>query len=102
MSNRSQTIKLISLLTVLIAALGGGGYGGYQIKTHQIEDLQETNKIQDVALGKNLYRTTDLETDVLDLKDEIKELRKEVAQIYTQQQVMDGKLDILVEGYSGD
>ena len=102
MKNRSQAIKLIAAVTALVVALGGGGYGGYQIKTQQINNLQETNRQQDLSLGKNLYRTTDLEGDVLEMKDDINELRKEIAELKTGQKVMDTKLDILVEGYSGD
>lgn len=93
----NKTTKLIAAITALIIALGSGGFGGYRIA-----NLEETNKHQDVASGKNLYRTIDLETDFLELKAEIKELRKEVGKVHSQQMVMDAKLDILVEGYSGN
>ena len=102
MANRSQAIKLISVITALIVAISGAGVGGWFLKSEDIENLQETNKTQDKVLGSTVHKTLDLENDVLEIKAELKHMCQTLDSMRLVQHGMNIKLDILVEGYSGD
>lgn len=102
MGHKSQTIKLITVITALVVALSGAGAGGWFLKGEDIKSLEQANKTQDEVLGKTVYKTLDLEKDMLEIKTEVKELRRELREFKTGQDIMNTKLDILVNGYSGN
>lgn len=102
MTNKSQAIRLISVVTALIVAISGAGVGGWFLKSEDINSLEEANKAQDEVLGKTVYKTLDLEADVIEIKTEVKQMCHSLDSMRLVLHGMNIKLDILVEGYSGD
>lgn len=102
MADRSQTIKLITVITALIVAISGAGVGGWFLKSEDISSLEQANKDQDKVLGKTVYKTLDLEADVIEIKTEVKQMCHSLDSMKFVLHGMNTKLDILVDGYRGD
>lgn len=88
MANRSNTVKMITAITAGVVALsGGGGVGGYYA----------TKEMAEMATEADIFRR-----DISILNERIVNVEQTVDSIQDVALRMDTKLDILVEGYSGD
>jgi hypothetical protein len=96
------TIKLITAITALVIALSGAGAGGWFLKGEDIKNLEQANKDQDKVLGNTVHKTLDLDGDMLEVNEEIRELRRSIDSLRIAFHEANAKLDILVEGYSGN
>lgn len=88
MANKSQVIKVITLITAGVVALtGGGGIGGYY----------GMKEMADISTEADIFRR-----DIHILNERLVVVEQKLDSIQDVTLRMDTKLDILVEGYSGD
>ena len=88
MANKSQVIKVITLITAGVVALtGGGGLGGY----YGMKEMAE------ISTEADIFRR-----DIHILNERLVVVEQKLDSIQDVTLRMDTKLDILVEGYSGD
>lgn len=88
MANKSQVIKVITLITAGVVALtGGGGIGGY----YGMKEMAE------ISTEADIFRR-----DIHILNERLVVVEQKLDSIQDVTLRMDTKLDILVEGYSGD
>lgn len=86
--NKSQTVKVITIITAGIVALtGGGGVGGY----YGMKEMAE------ISTEADIFRR-----DIGILNNRMVLVEQKLDSIQDVTLRMDTKLDILVEGYSGD
>lgn len=98
----NKTIKMITAITALIVASGGGtGFGVYKWQEAELKELRQTNSAQDLLAGKEGHRLLNLEEKMMNVKDGVKTLTDSVGSMNVTINRMDAKLETLLEGYNG-